>query len=248
MRAASVAPAAALALVLSACGSERAVMSPPASRPAVVSPPSRPAGALSPRADAHPAPGPRVAGRRSEAGPFAILRRPPRPADRLPARALEAVRRGNGVHLAGVVTLDPSSARRVTLPGFPPVWVLGAPGAICLMTAAPGARRTGSEYALSCVPPEAGALGRLVRTYGDVALHPPQVLVEGVVPDDARGLTLDLGGERHQRLSTRENVFAGLARAPLSVSYHTGSVHRTILLPLAPGSPGALLGAGGPLG
>jgi hypothetical protein len=100
-------------------------------------------------------------------------------------------------------------------------------------------------YALSCAPPAQAALGRLVRTYTDVALHPAQMLVEGIVPDNARALTLDLGGKRHRPLAMRDNAYAGLAQAPLSVSYYTGAVHHTVPLPLAPGSPGAVLGAAG---
>lgn len=225
-----------LAPALCACGSQHAAAPSPASQRAAAATTS---AAVAPRDG--------VRRTRNEQGAvgFAVLRRAVRHTDALPARAAEAVRRGNEAHLTGNITLDARSARRVSLRGIPPLWVLGGRRAVCLIAAGPAAGRRGVEYALSCLPPAQATLGLLVRTYIDVALRPPRTLVEGIVPDSARSVALNLGGERRKPLELRENAYAGLAQAPLSVILHTRTTTHSVPLPLAPGSAGVLLGAAG---
>src|SRR5437660_4059526 len=146
-----------LALTLCACGSQH---------PAVPSPGSRGAAGVQPsvlgEGDLRPA----AVARASDA--FAVLHRPRTHADGLPARAIESVRRSSARHLAGDLVLDPRSARLVSLPGAPPIWVLGGGDAICLLTAEPPADGRAFEFALGCLPAELARRGELVRTYTEV--------------------------------------------------------------------------------
>jgi hypothetical protein len=135
-----------------------------------------------------------------------------------------------------------SSARRIVLSGAPPIWMLGAQGAICLLRATPPPYPAGVAYTSTCVSTEQAIAGLLVNAYTEIDRHPQVILIVGVVPDDATKVELISAGGRRVRLQVRENAYATVARAPRSVSFDTGATNHTVPIPLAPGSPGAVLG------
>jgi hypothetical protein len=173
-----------------------------------------------------------------------LLARPYTATDALPGKAREAVARANAVRGSGELPIRARSARRVRVGGMPPIWVLGGSTAVCLLYGEEAVRGGAMAYVLTCLSRTAAMRGRLVSAASRSSVPSAPTIVEGVVPDGVTTVAVNSGGERIKRIAVHTNVYAGMTRAPLSVTFtHEGHAYE-VALPQAPGTPAATLGIG----
>jgi hypothetical protein len=195
-----------------------------------------PRNALKPRL--RPSSGTTAASRpTTETGAFSILRRAASKDDRLPPLAALAVRRANAAHATGEVSVSVASARRALLPGALPSWVLGARGVTCLLRAEPLPGHSDYAYSMNCVRTSWAMRGYLVSVFANVAGYPGQTLIEGIVPDHVRTVSVILASGVHQTASVYDDAYALVSGAARSATFYLNAARHTVTLPQPPEIP-----------
>ncbi len=132
--------------------------------------------------------------------------------------------------------ISQASARRVSIAGIPPMWVLGGGNggrrAVCLLRAKPAPNTGAAGFALTCASPEQAAGGFLMGIY--TRLDGRATLVEGVVPDGVKDVSLNLGGSHRRRLIVRGNAYGDWARRASSVTFGLAGITHTVPVPVPP--------------
>lgn len=153
---------------------------------------------------------------------FAILRRVRRTSDDLPSRARSMLDGGR------ISRRNVDLARAIQTPSGQG-WVIPASNRICIAIPDPV-----DGYGLNCVLTAEALEGALMPTMsGGPGQAPGEAVLVGLVPDDARNVTLTDESGRRRELSTTNGVVATTADHPMTISFTSGSgIHEQTVGPV----------------
>ncbi len=169
---------------------------------------------------------------------FPVLAAPERTASGLPEAARRLVRYVDRGASRGLPFADGEGARRLTLPGAAPAWVMPSREGLCMVwTERFGAART--QDALECVKAARARAGHLIASWTSLPGEAQVTHVLGVLPTPSAGAALELANGRLQRLSVADGAYAVSSPSPLAVRYGIrGERHRVLVPQVARGSTG----------
>jgi hypothetical protein len=163
-----------------------------------------------------------------------IARRPPRPSDRLPSH-VEAILKMYPHEILGGRPIDVASARKLPNTPYRSWWVTNEKSAGCLVKEIPIRGGGGKGITTNCLPLSAVVEGWLVTTLADAPGEHGSV-IEGIVPNGVRSVTVVGAGGYRRAIRVRWNTYVFSGQPSESVEYDLGARRYTVAIPRPPAS------------